>query len=401
MSFAMFNARDQTGCRRVVFEVRKTEGQGLQFPIGRASLKDPERRDREDNFMFCEKSLSKKHAILCIKRLVPSESDPFVPLLSQFRISVQDLGSTHGLVDLQSQDADASVIDLKNGERFGLIKLCQPVAPGQSRGAKLKFQVFIKTNESDDTHETLELVLRNVTHEGSPYVSRPATAAEGELEMPLSPSSCSTSSSSSDLNYSEDIDLDLGKYGSNESTEQGSQDEQAELSRMAEDCIETDSSHHTLFVSDEPACLADNAPTTYVKMPAPYEPLFAPRAECEGAYNRDETEMFDDKNTPEGTPECFDCSKSINPYNEDELCDSVRDPAEEDYSLTSRKRSFEPEKDQDVCLEKCKKAKTDIELDKGTEVGGSRRQVIIGSMMGFVAGSLGTLGLLVGIANMG
>ncbi|CUS23205.1 LAQU0S08e04434g1_1 [Lachancea quebecensis] len=400
MSFAMFNTRDQTGCRRVVFEVRETEGQGLQFPIGRASLKDPERRDRENNFMFCEKSLSKKHAILCIKRLIPSDSDPFVPLLSQFRISIQDLGSTHGLVDLQSQDADASVIDLRNGERFGLIKLCQPVAPGQSRGAKLKFQVFIKTNESDDTNETLELLLRNVTHEGSPFVSRPGTVGEEELEIPLSPSSCSTSSSSSDLNYSEDIDLDLGEYGSNESTEQGSQDEQAELSKIAEDRVETDSSHHTLFVSDEPACLADDAPMAYVKIPAPYEPLFAPHSEHGDVSSRDEAELFDDKNTLEGTPECFDCSKSVNPYNEDELSDSVCGSAEEFNGFISRKRSYGPE-DEGICSDKYKKAKTDTQLGTGTEISGFKKQVIIGSMVGFVAGSLGTLGLLVGIANMG
>ncbi|SCU80571.1 LAME_0B03774g1_1 [Lachancea meyersii CBS 8951] len=403
---------DLGGFRKVSFNIADAEGGGLQFPIGRASLKDPERFDRENNFLFHEKSLSKKHALLCIKRLLPAEKDPYVPLLDQFRISVQDLGSTHGLVDLQSQDADAKIIDLKNGERFGLIKLYQPVAAGQSRGAKLKFQVSLKTNEARPDSGTLDLFLSNVTYEDSPYVSRPPTM--GRTEAVSSPSS-----SSSDLNFSEEFGLELDtcerdstprncdvdhkvvllddepnhngesersinlemevedveEYGGEVSSQEQSEDD-TELLTEKSVCP-------TLFVARENSELKVSEAVISVEEPPSYKDL--PVAEI--SASRDVT------------PQCYDCATAVDLPDED---NSDALPINV-FCQSSRKRRLETEDEaRPVMTDDFKRAKVGpIIGDQPQAMPVDTKKVIIGGMIGFLAGSVGTLGLLVGIANMG
>ncbi|SCU93697.1 LANO_0E04566g1_1 [Lachancea nothofagi CBS 11611] len=389
---------DLGGSRKITFDVKSAEGSGLQFPIGRASLKDPERLDRENNFLFHEKSLSKKHAVLCIKRLFPAAKDPYVPLLDQFRISVQDLGSTHGLVDLQSQDSDTKIIDLRNGERFGLIKLYQPIAAGQSRGAKLKFQVFLKTNEEHPDSGTLDLILSNVTYDDSPFVSRPTTMGAKEI---------SSSSSSSELNFSEDFDLELENYERCDSREdecsnnerrmvvgndeaEGEEEEDDDEDDADDDAMEelchTERPQNLLFVADEELGV-DREPSgvAITILDSPIKNT-TPSPDTEAQASR------------ETTPQCYDCATAVDVPDEDEF-DAVTDDS---ACETRKKRCLDVEDDEIVVIEEVKKIKLSTGSPEETQpLPVDTKKIIVGSMLGFVAGSVGTLGLLVGIANMG
>ncbi|CEP62433.1 uncharacterized protein LALA0_S05e05556g [Lachancea lanzarotensis] len=395
--------------RKVSFKIEDAEGDGVQFLIGRASLKDPERFDRENNFLFHEKSLSKKHAMLCIKRLFPADQDPYVPLLDQFRISVQDLGSTHGLVDLQSQDADAKVIDLKNGERFGLIKLYQPVAAGQSRGAKLKFQISLKSNEFRPDAESLDLVLNNVTYEDSPFTSRPSTTRRTEDE------DLSSSCSSSDLNFSEDLDLHLDTYERGSFTPKDDTFEKQESSlktSTGEDgtTFERPLDVQVLLEDDDDGVSSCGSVQDEID-----EDIVELVEENEGPTSSSDlvitiTDQSPAKRVPTAevsisrdvTPQCYDCATAVEVQEEDECeLSSINDDV---FDKQIRKRGYEEQEDEDeiVSINEVKRSKTTPIPDTAPGViKADTRQVFIGGMIGFLAGSVGTLGLLVGIANMG
>lgn len=170
---------------------------GVVRLIGRASEVNPSRFARRDNLLFNEKSLSKNHALLGLKLLDPLETG--VHIIDQFRIYVKDMGSTYGIVDLNSEESDPFVIDLKNGERFGLIGLEQPISMYQSRAAKLKFQVNLQYYDVEKG--IFECIVRDVSFDDSPIVSRPSTHENyADLE-----------SSSSESNFSEEFTIIRGE----------------------------------------------------------------------------------------------------------------------------------------------------------------------------------------------
>lgn len=196
-------------CLRLMEEVRKfkftleeaTSERGVVKVIGRASDGKPNRRARKDNLLFDEKSLSKNHAMLGLKLLDPLE--PNVHIIDQFRIYVKDLGSTYGIVDLNSEESDPFVIDLKNGERFGLVGLDEPISMYQRRAAKLKFQVNLQY--FDARKGIFECIVRDVSFNDSPVISRPSSCDDEGAELEFL--SSSSSSSSSDWNFSEDFSI--------------------------------------------------------------------------------------------------------------------------------------------------------------------------------------------------
>ncbi|AGO13086.1 AaceriAFL072Cp [[Ashbya] aceris (nom. inval.)] len=163
--------------RRLLFNINE----GLAEVIGRASERDSERVARPDNLFFAERSLSKQHAMLYVKRLAGSGGDQVAEGDEEnIRIWVEDLGSTHGLVDLQSTVRGVSqLIDLKNGERFGVVYMDKPITSTQSRGARLKFQVNIRQKQGD----LWELLVRDVTFGDSPCITKgsPLDGTDGSL----------------------------------------------------------------------------------------------------------------------------------------------------------------------------------------------------------------------------
>ncbi|AET37971.1 uncharacterized protein Ecym_2222 [Eremothecium cymbalariae DBVPG len=181
--------------RRIQFNIDL----GLGQVIGRASDKDSERIAKKWNLFFHEKSLSKHHAMLYVKRFrseLAEGEDKGDNLYDNIRIYVEDLGSTHGIVDLQSYGQGVSkVIDLKNGERFGMVYMQKPITCLQSRGARLKFQV----NVSPLHGSIWELVLKDVTYDDSPCVTKGNAVEVAEKSpTPYPVESCS------DWNCSED-----------------------------------------------------------------------------------------------------------------------------------------------------------------------------------------------------
>ncbi|GAV55720.1 hypothetical protein ZYGR_0AY01120 [Zygosaccharomyces rouxii] len=192
--------------RKFRFSLREAQGEkGVIKVIGRASRKDPNRMAQRDNLFYDERSLSRNHALLGIKLMEPLEDGNIV---DQFRIYIKDLESTYGIVDLNSEESDPFVIDLKNGERFGLVKLNQPISVNQRRGAKLKFQVDV----DDVGLGEFECRVSDVSFDDSPLVTRPSTC-DDELEFisPLqgiSPSESESESESEGTPCAPNNDLD-------------------------------------------------------------------------------------------------------------------------------------------------------------------------------------------------
>lgn len=225
----------------------KTE-RGVVKLIGRASDTNSKRFARRDNLLFNEKSLSKNHAILGLKLLDPLETN--VHIIDQFRIYVKDLGSTYGIVDLNSEECDPFVIDLKNGERFGLVSLEDPMSIYQCRAAKLKFQVNLQY--SDAKRGILECIVRDVSFNDSSAVPGPIGYGEDAAlnyhskHRELS----SSSSSSSDWNYSEEFSIIKDPSDQEEDAERLKNLESSTVSEegydmidllaMSQECIEWD-----------------------------------------------------------------------------------------------------------------------------------------------------------------
>ncbi|GCE99785.1 hypothetical protein ZYGM_001210 [Zygosaccharomyces mellis] len=162
--------------RKFRFSLKEAQSErGVVKVIGRASRKDPNRIAQKDNLFYDERSLSRNHAILGIKLMEPLENDNTG---DQFRIYVKDSESTYGIVDLNSEKSDPFVIDLKNGERFGLVKLSQPISINQRRGAKLKFQIDVEEVGLGE----FECRVSDVSFNDSPLVTRPSSR-DDELEF--------------------------------------------------------------------------------------------------------------------------------------------------------------------------------------------------------------------------
>ncbi|EDO17731.1 hypothetical protein Kpol_1033p36 [Vanderwaltozyma polyspora DSM 70294] len=186
------------------FDDAKSSG-GVCWPIGRASDKDTLRRASKDNLYFKNKSLSKKHALLCIKLLEPIRDD--IHIIDQFRIYIKDLDSTYGIVDLNSiYNTNAKIIDLKNGERFGLIQIDDSNRPSssqhhhrhhhhhhQNEDARLKFQVNIQYHDVEN--KTFECIVRDVSFGGTSVVAKSPPISEESLDE-----SCKESSSVASTN---------------------------------------------------------------------------------------------------------------------------------------------------------------------------------------------------------
>ena len=112
---------------------------------------------------------------------------------------------------------------------------------------------------------------------------------------------------------------------------------------------------------------------------------------------------YDDANTLEGTPQCFDCSNTANSYNEDEMEDcNIYSPIYTAAQFLDKKRVRERDNDEDSVAEneKRKKVKQEIEPKRQHLALDITKQAFVGGVVGLLAGSLGTLGVLVGIANM-
>lgn len=202
------NLRVMEEVRRFKFSLEEARSErGVVKLIGRASPGSSGRCARRDNLLFDEKSLSKNHAMLGLKLLDPLE--PNVHIIDQFRIYIKDLGSTYGIVDLNSEESDPFVIDLKNGERFGLVGLKEPISMYQCRAAKLKFQVNLQYY--DAKKGVFECIVRDVSFDDSPATSRPTSSEEYGVDqmesLSSSSSSLSSSSSSSDWNFSEEFSI--------------------------------------------------------------------------------------------------------------------------------------------------------------------------------------------------
>lgn len=159
--------------RRFLFTLEEARSEnGVVMEIGRASRRDPSRLPCVDNLFYDERSLSQRHAQLGLKLMEPVEWER--NLTDQFRIYVKDLGSTYGIIDLNSKESDPYIVDLKNGERFGLIQLQHPISMNQCRPAKLKFQVDVEYRGEG----VFECLLTDVSFDDSPLATRPATFDE-------------------------------------------------------------------------------------------------------------------------------------------------------------------------------------------------------------------------------
>lgn len=148
---------------RRVLELRGSEG--LETIIGKG-------KPTGSNLLFEDDDLFEQHAKLVVKRLFPADADTSVPPnFDSFRVYLESLGDADRIVDLESADCnkDARIIDLKDGDRFGLMRLNEPVVEGQQRPAKLKLLLNLDIGSEPDLYR---LTLTDVTYESSPCASR-------------------------------------------------------------------------------------------------------------------------------------------------------------------------------------------------------------------------------------
>lgn len=374
--------------RKVFFDVKTAENGSFEMIIGRASDKDPDRYPQIENFFFDEKSLSKNHALLGVKKLVSSSKEEGAGGLDQFRIYVKDLDSTHGIVDLQSQEEYAKIIDLKNGERFGLIRMNKPVTDGQVRAARLKFQVSIR--ESDPVNGIYELCLNDVTYEDSPCATRPCT--NGTCEYVLS-SPSPTCCSSSELNYSEDFDYDE-EDDDNYPTET--------LEEEADKCT------YDIVIGSETECVTECKQILLSDQESVEEEdqsLFAGETE-EGEDFADELdELVEDlKKQVNAGKDYFAENIAKGLPGELGFCgETVSSSSSECMPSSSKKRILEDQgedADTNVALKRLKIEGAKYIINRNDAKIIKKKEVIIGGLVGFVLGSVGTLGLLVSLANM-
>lgn len=159
------------GTRYIKFNINK----GLCEIIGRASNTDPDRKSCKNNLFYDEKSLSRNHAVLHVRKF-ESGIGAEIDLYDYIRIFAEDLNSTHGIIDLQGDvQGYPKIIDLKNGERLGLVHMKRSVVDRQGQAARLKLQIQVQHING----EIWELVVRDVTYEDSPKCSGEEICDEG------------------------------------------------------------------------------------------------------------------------------------------------------------------------------------------------------------------------------
>lgn len=330
------------GTRRFRFTLDEAKsGRGVVKLIGRASREDHSRLARTDNLLFDEKSLSKNHAILGLKLLDPLERG--IHIIDQFRIYVKDLGSTYGIVDLNSQESDPFVIDLKNGERFGLVNLDEPVSMYQCRAAKLKFQVNIQYH--DAKKGIFECLVKDVSFEDSPMVTRPSTYGEDVHFYHMLSCGDSSSTSSSDWNYSEEYSV-LPIKTSNEYSEEDGTSDLFDSSDFTKDEEDSDDEN------DDESC-------TFVNLYAL-------------------SQLVDN----------WDIWRSEESQNQRIVGQGLQN-----FSQRGSKRSLNDNEEEFEAAPFNKKIKPNSKDNRG------KKDVIISGLVGLTVGCLGTLGLLIGLAN--
>lgn len=155
--------------RFLPFDITK----GLEITVGKAVEGDPNRSPKVDNLLFYDEDLDYDHANLIIKILDHEGSGEHSnSILDSVRIYLEDLDSKFGIVDLESANSDGSdkIIDLKDGDRFGLIKLDASPGKGQIRGAKVKLRLSLHQSQMDPCKWVL--VVKDVSCLSSPCTSR-------------------------------------------------------------------------------------------------------------------------------------------------------------------------------------------------------------------------------------
>lgn len=340
--------------RRFKFTLDEAKsGRGVVKLIGRASRTDRSRFARMDNLFFDEKSLSKNHAMLGLKLLDPLEQG--IHIIDQFRIYIKDLGSTYGMVDLNSQESDPFVIDLKNGERFGLVNLDEPISTYQRRAAKLKFQVNIQY--CDAKRGIFECLVKDVSFDDSPMVTRPSTYGEDVHFYHMLSCEDSNSTSSSEWNYSEEYSV-LPIPMSNEYSE--------------EDGI-SDSFDSSDFTKDENDSEDDDDDE-----------------DQDEDQNGDEDENYTFINLYALSQQVdnWDIWKSQESENHEKGSQGLQNPRQR-----GSKRPLNDNEEEYAVKASHKKVKAN-----GTDIRG-KKDVIISGLVGLTIGCLGTLGLLIGLAN--
>ncbi|CDO94971.1 unnamed protein product [Kluyveromyces dobzhanskii CBS 2104] len=183
---------------------------GIELIIGRSVRGDSSKQPDECNLIFDDEELSLEHAKLVVKRLPPTSAEESLPLsIDSFRIYLESLGDSDRIVDLEStgSSSDHKVIDLKNGDRFGLVKLDEPVSLGQQRGAKLKFNLNIRPGSWPFS---CKIVLTDVSDLKSPCASRASDFLDSIIQE-ISDDSDSENAWSRASDWIDEVKLDSGK----------------------------------------------------------------------------------------------------------------------------------------------------------------------------------------------
>ena len=354
--------------RSFVFSLEEAKSkEGVTEVIGRASDRDESRKPRVDNLLFRENSLSKRHAVLCLKLLEPLQED--VHIIDQFRICIKDLYSSYGIVDLNSEEADPNVIDLKNGERFGLIQLDQPISIFQRRAAKLKFQINIQYH--DPTSNLFECIVKDVSFDDSPFSTRPPTFGELIRKDEDGMSSLSETPSGSEVQGEEEFNI-VDIYSDPELN--------TAASIVDEDGI-IEGSPIMMSTADS---TKDNF--TFVSYPTEHR---ASSIEDWAVWKPADNDK--DDNSYEEIKSNLE-SNNITISDEDLSYD---DPV----LLRINKRSLVEEIEKGELDSMGSDCLVNKKIKKDANISIGKREIIISGMVGFAIGSLSTFGILLGIAN--
>lgn len=183
---------------------------GIEVIIGKEVKEDESKHSSESNLIFDDDDLFVEHAKLVVKKLPPTNDEESLPMnIDSFRIYLESLGDADRIVDLESADSntDGKIIDLKNGDRFGLVRLDEPVSVNQQRGAKLKFNLNIRPGAWPFNYR---IVLTDVTDQKSPCTSRSSDFPDSIMQH-VSDESDSENAWSKATDWNEEIKVEIGK----------------------------------------------------------------------------------------------------------------------------------------------------------------------------------------------
>lgn len=195
----------QHSTRIISFDI----SEGLETVIGKADKNDESRSAKVDNLLYEDDELSERHAKIVIKRLDEGKRDIY-SAVEFLRIYLEDLsGCGSGIVDLETANAETSLrfIDLKNGDRFGLIRKDDPLFDGQSRGAKIKLRLALRHGNQTNPNRW-GLVVSDVSDQRSPCASR-SNNLQDYTPKDLTPSPFLPQDLSQDLNWETESGSDL------------------------------------------------------------------------------------------------------------------------------------------------------------------------------------------------